>query len=105
MCSNEELSLRLKKVENCVEQNNRALRGTNGDGGIVQKINVMAVEVKSIKTTLESQISHLGELIETKMSFQEKKSVSWIEVAKSMILPIILSIITAYAVVSMVPSP
>ncbi len=102
MCSNEELGARLEIVEDCVKQNNRALRGKNGDGGMVQKLGIMHTEMKAIKTILNNDITHLKTLLELRLETQEEKAVNWIEIAKGWIVPILLSLITAILVTKFV---
>lgn len=102
MCSNEELGARLEIVESCVKQNNRALRGKNGDGGMVQKLGVMHTEMCAIKTILNKDITHLKNLLELRLETQEEKAVNWIEIAKGWIVPVLLSVITAILVTQFV---
>lgn len=102
MCSNAELGTRLETVEDCVKQNNRALRGKNGEGGMVQKLGVMHTEMTAIKTILNNDITHLKTLLELRLETQEEKAVNWIEIAKGWIVPILLSLITAILVTKFV---
>lgn len=65
-----------------ISENNRALRGSNGDLGVLGRI-------IQIETTCAARQA----AARTRQEYEDQKNVNWIEIAKSVMLPVVLSII------------
>lgn len=71
----ETIADKLDDIENCVQANNRALRGYDGEVGLVAK-------VEMLEKKLDAKLEQLAE-----------KSVTWPFLLQSMALPIMVAIL------------
>ena len=76
------LSKQLESIQSLAQENSRVLRGSNGDGGLIGRI--IKIETTCGARYLASKQEH---------SYLEEKTVDWIQVAKSIFLPVTLSIL------------
>jgi hypothetical protein len=64
-----------------INNNNRAIRGSNGDLGVLGRI-----------IQIETSCSARQQALAMQKQFEEEKNVNWIQVTKEIMLPVILSI-------------
>lgn len=72
----------IDNVKESVDRNTRALRGGNGDGGLIGRI--IKIETTCMARGTASQIEHAN---------LAEKNVDWIQITKGIILPVSVSIL------------
>lgn len=95
MCDTDEVKKRLDRIEKCVDENNRALRGHNGEPGIVAQVATMVVKVETLKTLLTNDMNHIKESIEQRDKYEHERLLSWSYVRDNALVPVIISLSTA----------
>lgn len=76
------ITKQLEGIQSIAQENSRVLRGSNGDGGLIGRI--IKIETTCGARYLASKAEH---------SYLNEKTIDWIQVAKSIFLPVTLSIL------------
>ena len=87
-----ELTKRLDALERIALENQRALRGSNGDAGLVADVRLLTQGVDHIKQFFENDLKHLSEILEEK----ETKTIKWMDLLKQFVAPILVSVLSAW---------
>jgi hypothetical protein len=105
VCSNEELKARLDRIEECVDENHRALRGKNSETGLVGRVDQLGIQVSTVQVLLTNDMQHIKEIIETRGKYEHEKTVEWPYLLKQVFLPlglaVVSSVVTAYLMLTL----
>lgn len=101
MCNQEEIH----EIRDSVKENTRALRGSNGDGGMIADVSNIKRDVAEIK---DNHLAHLKSDLQAELLLLETRLMAYIDkkfsdkdksVMDSWVKPIILPLIIAYLVI------
>lgn len=95
MCDDKGLQSELGEVKKAIEQNNRALRGFDGEPGLVAQVRELQNTVCRLMT---NDLPHMKDDLISEIKKLQEKSVMWPSLAKNFAGPIMVSIITALLV-------
>lgn len=94
MCDTE-VKKRLDRIEKCVDENHRALRGSNGKKGLVTDVAKLYIMLESVKNLLTKDMKHIKESIDQRDKYEHEKLLSWPYLRDKAFMPISISIFTA----------
>ena len=95
MCDDAETRRRLDRIEKCVDQNNRALRGHNSEDGLVGQVTELRLVLDSVKTLFAKDMTHIKEIIEQRDKYEHEGLLSWAYLRDKALMPFTISIFTA----------
>lgn len=85
----------IDEIKKSVAQNNRALRGSNGDPGLVAEVRELS---HNFDRLVENDLPHMKDDILDEIKKLHDKSITWPALGKGLVGPIIISVITALLV-------
>jgi hypothetical protein len=89
------LEKRLARIEKCVDENSRAIRGHNSQVGMASRL--WAVE-STITKLVENDLPHMKNELLVEIKKLQDDSFSWNKVGKELVGPVIVAIVTALLV-------
>jgi hypothetical protein len=92
---NDALAVQIEDLKQCAEGNRRALRGYDGEIGLVGKVAGLETSIFTLKT---SDLPHMEGRIMTAIKTQAEKNVTWPSLGKGLVAPIGVAVITAVLV-------
>lgn len=95
MCDGKEIKEQLKELKEAVKQNDRALRGSNGNAGLVADVRILREHVKSI---CDVELPALKEDVLDEISKLQVKAVLWPNLFRGILGPISVAVLTTILV-------
>ena len=101
----EALDERLGKIEGCVAANDRALRGYDGEPGLVADIARVEDKVDNIHKLLANDLEHACEsickdiqLLRQSVETRDEQTVKWAYLRNKFFVPVLTSVVTALVI-------
>jgi len=95
MCDDGRIEEKLASVGKCSDECHRALYGHNGETGLISEVRSVAKDVTKIMT---NDLPHLEADMLKVITLLEEKSVTWPGLAKGLVTPIVIAVITSVIV-------
>lgn len=104
--TNRDLDEKLEKLEECAAENYRALRGSNGEVGLVGRVasleekvdKIISNDLPHLKEEILKELTNFRALYEKDQQSATEKNVQWPRLAEKFLFPIILAVMTAVVV-------